>query len=123
MAYAEPGQVVSRRAESNFTEKFVVCAPGTADDQVKLPASAGATPLGVIQDTATAGQAVAVMISGVTKVVANAAITKDDPLKLVTTTGRVATGTPGTDKIIGHALQAATAAGQIISMLIRPELS
>lgn len=126
MAYehTENALVESYEAEAAMAEAYVVVTQGTANHQVKLPAAVTDLPLGVIQSTAAAGQSVPVMTArGVTKVVANGAFSKGDPLTIAATTGRVDTGTPGTDKIIGIALEAATAAGQIVPMEFHRELA
>lgn len=120
------------KAEVAFTEAFVICVLGTDADEVKKPAAVTDTPLGVIKDSAAIDQSVPVQMDGVTKIVANAAFSKGDQLGIAATTGRVDTIT-GLDssfdnsagpftaqKPFGIALEAATASGQIVSMLIRP---
>lgn len=118
------------KAENAMTEKYVVVELGTNAGEVDLPDGNNDAPVGVIQATATADGAVNVRLAGVTKVVANEAISKGDYLVAVITTGRVATVPPvtstwtgtaaSTEHVIGMALEAAGAAGDIISMLIRP---
>ena len=122
---------ITFKAENIFAEAYVVVELGTSADQVDLPDATTDTPLGVIQDVAaSAGLAVPVRLAGITKVVANGAFSKGDLLGIAATTGRVDT-ISGLDssfnpeaataqKPIGIALEAATAAGQIVSMLIRP---
>jgi len=118
MAYSTEGEIVSMKAESAFTEKYVVVELGTAAQEVDLPDSVADQPFGVILDTASAGQAVPVQKTGVTKCVANGAITKGNRVHIAATTGRIddsSTGTAGTI-YVGQALEAATAAGDIISV-------
>ena len=131
MATANRGMVLPFRAENIMSEAYVVVEIGTSADQVDLPDAVTDTPLGVIQDTAAAvGDSVPVMVSGVSKVVANGAFSKGDQLAIAATTGRVDT-VSGLDssfnpeaataqKPIGIALEAASASGEIVSMLIRP---
>jgi len=117
-------------AENAMAEKYVVVELGTSAGEVDLPDGNNDAPVGVTQATAVADGAVNVRLAGVSKVVANAAISKGDYLVAVITTGRVATaptitstwtGTAAsTEHVIGLALEAAGAAGDIISMLIRP---
>lgn len=119
-------------AEHAFTEAFVVCVLGTADMEVDLPDAVTNVPFGIIQDTAAEDQSVPVMLSGITKVVANGAFSKGDQLGIAATTGRVDTvigydgsfdnsnGPFAARKSIGIALEAATQAGEIVHMLIRP---
>ena len=131
MATANRGQVLPFEAENIMAEAYVVVVIGTNSDQADLPAAVTDTPLGVLQDTAAAvGDAIPVMVDGVTKIVANGAFDKGDQLAIAATTGRVDTvsgldssfnpGEATAQKPIGIALEAATEAGQIISMLIRP---
>lgn len=122
--------MISFEAENAFTERYVCVELGTSDNQVDLPDTSNEQVVGVIQDTADANSAVPVMVSGITKVVAGGVITKNDKLSVVTGTGRVQkatdptatwTGTAAsTENIIGIALESASAAGEVISMLIRP---
>ena len=128
MGYAGNDQSLqSFKAENAFSEAYVVVVIGTNTDEVDLPAATTDQPFGVIQDTASAGDAVSVSLGGITKVVANGAFSKGDLLGIAATTGRVDTVTAmdgtwsGTEvEVIGVALQAATAAGEIVPMLIRP---
>lgn len=129
MAYEVPDQIVSFEAENIMAEAYVVVVLGTNADQVDLPAAVTDAPFGVIQDTAIADQSIPVMLSGITKVVANAAFSKGDQLAIAATTGRVDTvsgldssfdgGTATAQKAIGIALEAATEAGALASMLIQ----
>jgi len=130
MATKHTGLVLPFRAENDMDEAYVVVVIGSSEGEVDLPAATTDTPLGVIQDTASEGDSVPVMVSGVTKVVAHAAFSKGDLLGIAATTGRVDTvsgldssfdgGTATAQKPIGIALEAATDGGQIVSMLIRP---
>lgn len=118
MAYSTEGEIISMIAENTMAEKYVVVELGTSAQQVDLPDNSADQPFGVILDTATAGQAVPVQKTGITKCVANGAITKGSRLNLIVTTGRVddnLEGTAGT-VYVGRALEAATAAGDIISV-------
>lgn len=118
-------------AENVMAEKYVGVELGTNAGQVDLPDGANDKIIGIIQNTAAvAGNSVNVCVAGVTKAVANAAITKGDYVVAVTTTGRVATapaisstwtGTAAsTEHVIGIALESAGTGGDIISILIRP---
>lgn len=131
MATASEGKILPFRAENIFAEAYVVVELGTSEGQVDLPDATTDTPIGVVQAAAaTAGLSVPVMVDGVTKVVANGAFSKGDLLGIAATTGRVDTisgldssfdgGTATAQKPIGIALEAAGAAGDIVSMLIRP---
>ena len=122
---ASGGLDYSWTAENAMTEAFVCVELGTNDYDVDLPDTvASDTIVGVIQETAaTAGTSVRVRVNGITKVVANGAFSKGDTLVAAATTGRVDTiGTSSDyteDIMIGIALEAADAAGEVIEMLIR----
>lgn len=117
-------------AESAFTEAYVGCILGVGEMSVKKPASITDDIFGIIQDVAALDQSVPVMLSGITKVVANGAFAKGDQLGFANTNGRLDTvpgldssftwGTATAQKAIGIALEAATNAGDIVPMLIRP---
>ena len=128
MAYeSNEGLDLPMQAENEMSEAYVVVELGTGANQVDLPASTAVRPFGVIQNNADANGAVPVRCSGVTKVVANGAFSKGDKLGIAATTGRVdtvadvdATWSGATVHAIGIALEDANAAGEIVSMLIRP---
>lgn len=130
MTVINPGKVIPAKAENAFAEAFVVCVLGTGADEVDLPAAITDDPYAVVQDTASAGQSIPVMIDGVTKVVANGAFSKGDQLAIAATTGRVDTvsgldssfnyGEATLQKAIGIALEASTESGQLVAMLFRP---
>lgn len=130
MANYVEGMIISFEAEAAMTERYVCVELGSSANQVNLPSAANEQVIGVTQDKASANGAVPVMVSGVTKVVAGDAISKGDYLTTKATDGRVQTvpsitstwtGTAAsTEHIIGIALEAATADGEVIKMLIRP---
>lgn len=118
-------------AENIMAEKYIGVELGTSAGQVDLPDGNNDKIIGIIQNTvAVAGGAVNVCVAGITKAVANAAITKGDYLVAVVTTGRLATapaisstwtGTAAsTEHIIAIALESAGTGGDIITVLIRP---
>ena len=115
----------SFEARDIFATAYVVAALGTVENTVILPTVAGQFAIGVVQDitTVATGQAVPVMVQGVTKVVADSAINIGDHLGGQITTGYafVLTGLSGaSENQIGIALSAASAQGDIISMLLTP---
>ena len=92
----------------------------TADNTVNVCAAVTDIPIGVLQNAPASGEAASVMLYGISKVSANEAIavasnigTGDDGQADV-----VAAGTDTTVRICGQALEAASAAGEIISCAI-----
>ena len=82
--------------------------------------AAGAAAFGVTRSSAeAAGDLVPVDVQGTAIAEAGAAITLDAPL-LVDATGRVVPLTVGSKSPVGRAMQAATAAGQQIEILLVP---
>lgn len=75
-------------------------------------------PTGVLQNDPTSGVAANVAYAGPVKVVAGAAVTAGDTL-MSDTSGRAITHT-STNPRAGQALETASAANQIISMLLAP---
>lgn len=80
--------------------------------------TAGGPVLGVIQDNPASGEAVNVAFSGVTKVVAGAAVAAGARV-MSSAAGKAVTAT-STNNFRGVALEAATADGDIITMLLAP---
>lgn len=78
--------------------------------------TAGAAAIGVLQDTVAAGDAAEVTITGVSKVVAGAAITSTGPVTS-DSQGRAITAATG-NTVNGIALQTAAAAGEVIAVLL-----
>ncbi len=82
--------------------------------------AAGAAAFGVTRSSAeAAGDLVPVDVQGTAIAEAGAAITLDAPL-MVDATGRVVPLTVGSKSPVGRAMQAATAAGQQIEILLGP---
>jgi hypothetical protein len=129
MSESAQGQVVSFEAGEAFAAGYVCAKLGT-DNKVNLPTTDNAFAVGVIQGIAAEGQAAAVMVSGITKVVAGGVVAIGDKLCALSTTGRVHkapsisatwTGTANsTENIVGVALTAASADGEVIKMLLTP---
>jgi|SRR5215472_5979844 len=83
---------------------------------VSLQTTQGAVCYGVLQNSPAQGQAADVAIGGITKVVVGAAVTAGAEL-MADTNGRAITQT-STNRKVGMALESATAANQLISMLV-----
>lgn len=103
---------------------FVAVVPtGTAGDTVTLATTAGDLVLGVAQQRVAVAdinkQMVDIRIYGITKMVASAAIVYGAPIRN-TTTGTAVTATTAGQRILGVALSAAAAAGDVIDVLLTP---
>lgn len=114
-----PGQPGSLSPNSGKQFRFVkVTGFGKSDARVGLCTAANnELRLGVLQNKPQeVGSDAAVAIGGVSMVESGGACGVG-PVK-VDNTGRVVTGVAGTDKIAGIALKAATAAGQLIPVVL-----
>src|SRR6185437_1312613 len=88
---------------------------------VTVAATSATVCHGVLQNDPVSGGVADVCVAGVSKVVAGAAITLGANL-MSDTAGRAITATSAvTNPVIGYALNQATAANQIISMLVVPQ--
>jgi hypothetical protein len=77
--------------------------------------------VGVTRDSAKAGETVPVVTAGVAGVLASAAIAEGVLVGTAVTTARgktIVAGTDSTQYIVGRALEAATAAGDMVSVLL-----
>jgi len=120
MAYELPGQVATFTAAADLSAKQYYFVKITADNTVNVCAAVTDVPIGVLQNAPASGEAASVMLYGISKVSANEAIavgsnigTGDDGQADV-----VAAGTDTTVRLVGQALEAASAAGEIISCAI-----
>ena len=115
MAYEIPGNgigVLNAGADLSTKQYYVVKV--NTSGAIILAAATTDRPLGVLQNNPTSGKTASVMTSGVTKVVASAAIAIGDRV-MCTAAGKVATAT-STNYAFGTALVAAAADGDIISI-------
>ena len=121
--YKTDGEQVSFEAEEAMVEPYVFVVVGSTAGQVKFQAastSVATAVIGCIQNSASAGEAVNVQMSGITKAVASAAIAKGARVHVGSIDGRVDDDQDGTAGAVyvGIALEAASAAGEIISVAI-----
>lgn len=86
---------------------------------VALQDGAGGVCIGVLQNDPTDGKVATVGVFGVSKVVAGAAVSLWDNIQS-DTAGRAVTASTE-DYSQGIALEAATAAGEVIAVLLRPQ--
>jgi hypothetical protein len=88
--------------------------------QAALCAAATDRPIGVLQNTPTAGQAAEVLVVGGTKIVASASI-DEGSLIGTASTGKADAKTPGTDTTeygVGQVILAAGADGEVLTAVI-----
>lgn len=112
---------ITKAADAPITERFLLGKIGSAADRVAL-CGAGDTPIGVITDEAAAvGDLVNVSLlgssRGTVRMVAASALAQGATLE-TTASGRVQTlvTSAGTHHLVGRALDAATAAGELIEV-------
>lgn len=121
MAFEVPGFVLSFEAGTDLSSSQFLLVELAADNQIDPVAAAAGNPyIGIVQTNPdTVGAAATVMISGVSKAVAGAAVTvADEVVQGATTAGRVETLAAGAgQRVVGRAL-ASGAAGEIIPVLI-----
>lgn len=111
-------------AGPNGSGQFLVVkltGTGTAPTVTVTSASADVC-VGILQNDPIAGAGADVCFSGVSKVVAGAAFAIGIPLMSNSSAGTVITAT-GTNPVIGYAMGQATAANQIVSMLVVPSMT
>jgi hypothetical protein len=96
---------------------YVVCAASTAG-AVKVAVTAATDPiLGVLQNDPASGEAALVAAQGVCWALAEASVTYGSKLTC-SSTGRVKATTTDKDEIVGIALAASSAAGDMVPVLL-----
>lgn len=119
MAFEQPGYSIGTfKAGADLSAKQYYAVKYSAADTVILTAAAGTevNAIGILQNKPADTQAATVMVAGVSKAIAGAAITVGT-LVMADNGGKVIAATTGT-KALGLALVAATADGDVISVLI-----
>lgn len=115
--YDEKVTTINAEAGQDLSAKQYHFGTIAADGQVD-PTGAGLLADGVIYDNvAAAGRALALVIDGVAKVKAGAAITRGD-LVAADSAGKAVTAAQ-TNQILGKALKAASGDGSIIPVLLK----
>lgn len=103
-------------SESDYSAKqYYLAKAGSAANSCVLSSAAADRTIGVVQNNPIVGEPATVRFLGTTKVVASAAITKGAQLTSAAS-GKVVATTTADEKIIGIALEAAAADGDIIEM-------
>lgn len=92
-----------------------------ASGKATLAATVTDVILGVTRDSAKAGETVAVVVAGMCDIVASAAISEGAVVGTTVTTGKgkaLTVGTDTTQYIVGTALEAASAADNVIAVML-----
>jgi hypothetical protein len=105
-------------AAADLSSSQFYCVKITAARAVNLASSGGEAIYGVLQNKPTSGQAADVGIFGITKAAAGAAFSAGAYL-MTDATARLITAT-STNHRVAQALEAATAAGQLITVAVGP---
>lgn len=117
MAWEKVGRQIPLAAAADLSSSQYCAVDCNSSGQAALP-SANGRAIGVLQNKPTSGQTADIMVSGVTKMVANGSITQGANIT-VTSAGKAAAASTG-NIILGVALDAG-AASKIISVLIMPQ--
>jgi hypothetical protein len=116
MAYELPGHIITLEAAADLSSlqyRFVVISSGKA-----AAGGANMQPIGVLQNAPTAGQAASIMVSGVSKVKANAAIASGAAIGAVDSDGRASSTIAADEYVCGQAIEAAGAQDEVISCYV-----
>lgn len=108
----KPGQAITRTASATIAAGNMVTVAGA------VAVADSVTWLGVASRSCTTGQTMGVYADGVQRLVASAAIAAGDRVKCAAA-GKIATLTAGSDaydRLVGIALEAATADGDVIAV-------
>ena len=117
MAYEIPGKTLTRIAGASLVGSQYRFVVQNSAGQIVAPA-AGAEAFGILQNAPAPGAAGTVMVDGVSKLVASAAIAADANVA-TTNDGRGVTAATG-QYVVAKAMQAAGGAGEIFTVLLRP---
>jgi hypothetical protein len=119
VAYEIPGQQISLAAAADLSTHQFKFVNVDGNGRAAL-GGAGTRAVGVLQDKPNAlGKVGTIMLSGISKVVAGAAVTVGADV-MSDASGRAVTAT-ATNRRLGVALATAGGAGEIIPVLLRPD--
>jgi len=120
MAYEFAGQRVSLTAAADLSDKqFYVVYVASADSVNVATDKTAHVPLGILQNDPESGQAAHVAISGISKAVAGGSFSAGDLLTFDSQGRVVSVGGSTGLYTIGIAQKAASAAGEVVPVLIR----
>lgn len=120
MATQTPGfRVGTVDAGADLTAKQFHCVKLNGSGKFVSGSASGEKIVGILQNKPDSGEVADVMINGVSKAVAGAAIAAGAQI-MANASGRVITAATTGSTIIGWALDAASADGEIISIILAP---
>jgi len=118
MATQQPAfSIGTLTAAADLSAKQFHAVKITAAQQVNLSTVAGEPVIGILQNKPASGAAADIMVIGVTKVKAGAAIAAGASV-MAGADGRIITAATAGSEVIGKALEAAANADEIISILL-----
>ena len=117
---AEPRIIITREAEGGAIGAGLAVIKGTdTNKQVKLPAAAGDRALGITGHKAdAAGDLIPVVVGGIVKAIASAAIAVGDLCDVAATSGKLRATIAANANVIGIALTSAAADGDEFDLLV-----
>lgn len=117
--------IVYRTLEADIGP-FLVVVKGTAADSAALPAAADANFIGVTMENGLSGERRPIAVAGgIVKCTAQAAITEGAWVSIQGVTGKIKAAAPSAGSnsyVLGKAMQAAAADGDIIGVLLCPAI-
>ena len=119
MSYDDPGKTISRLADADFSVSATHQYRGVifaAGGEFTTVTGAGVDILGALQNDPVSGAEGTIMVNGITKARAGAAVTEGD-IVMVDADGDFITAT-ATNKGVGFAMRAAGAAGELFPVLL-----
>lgn len=117
MSYENKGKAITLLADAAYTSGYVAVKKTAVAEQFTV-CSAGDVPVGILQGPAPMGTAAAVLIEGISFVKAGGVIAAG--ASVTTGAGGVAVAATAGDIPFGVAFNAASAEGDIISILLKP---
>jgi hypothetical protein len=123
MAYEVPVLTLSFEAGENLSTAQFAVVRITTSNTVTLPACGALQPIGILQNNPASGRDASVMVMGVSKVRAGAAVSRGADAHLLINatqypgTMNTSTGTKGPLRTVGLFLQGATQANDIVPVL------
>jgi len=120
MAWTIPGFTFSRVAGADLSTLQYYYVKLSTTDTVVVCAAATDVPIGVLQNAPTSGQAAEIMVTGITKVNSNAALSIGNLIGTAAD-GQADAKTAGTDTteyVVGVVLEASGAAGELATATV-----